>query len=130
MYRYTLVFAICLLTTGLSAQTEIELPRTQWSFGYGLWLPLGVNEADVYRQVRTDYAIGHSIDVEARRSRWFSYVFTLGVDRREGVTSWGVVPINTELSLAEPTPLYPETRNVDHVDQQFRRIYGGAGGAV
>ena len=130
MYHYTLVVAICLLAAGLSAQTETELPRTQWSFGSGLWLPLVVNEADVYREVRTDYTIGHSLDVEARRSRWFSYVLTLGVDRREGVTSWGVVPINTDLNLAEPEPAFPETRSIDHVDQQFRRIYGGVGGQV
>ncbi len=46
------------------------------------------------------------------------------------MTSWGVVPINTELNLAEPQPAFPETRNVDHVDQQFRRVYLGAGGQL
>ncbi len=63
MYRYTLLLVYCLLTFGLSAQADTDLPRTQWSFGYGLWLPLGVDEADVYRPVSTDYAIGHSLDV-------------------------------------------------------------------
>ena len=128
MHRLYLLLVCGLIVRLLPAQEAADAPRTQWSFGYGIWFPLAVDEADVLREVTTGYAIGHSIDVEARRSRWFSYLITLGVDRREGVTSWGTVPINTSLNTSNPN--YLSERNIDHVDQQFRRLYVGVGGQV